>query len=137
MFLSTAVTVWRLPSFFSQPRCGLFNANAHTLHLGWVHPNSHTTGLPGRRGRGRAGGLCSGCVLNNTQNKERSKQINTVQNTLQERSLDVFSILCSPGVPRNLRNDLLVAADSITNTMSSLVKELHSGWCRARRIFFI
>ncbi|XP_036405109.1 dystrobrevin, beta a isoform X4 [Megalops cyprinoides] len=27
---------------------------------------------------------------------------------------------------RNLRNDLLVAADSITNTMSSLVKELHS-----------
>ncbi|CAG5866701.1 unnamed protein product [Menidia menidia] len=32
----------------------------------------------------------------------------------------------SQGVPRNLRNDLLVAADSITNTMSSLVKELHS-----------
>uniref|UniRef100_A0A3P8YZ52 Dystrobrevin n=1 Tax=Esox lucius TaxID=8010 RepID=A0A3P8YZ52_ESOLU len=32
------------------------------------------------------------------------------------------------GVPRNLRNDLLVAADSITNTMSSLVKELHSGY---------
>lgn len=28
---------------------------------------------------------------------------------------------------RNLRNDLLVAADSITNTVSSLVKELHSG----------
>uniref|UniRef100_A0AAR2M063 Dystrobrevin n=1 Tax=Pygocentrus nattereri TaxID=42514 RepID=A0AAR2M063_PYGNA len=27
---------------------------------------------------------------------------------------------------RNLRNDLLVAADSITSTMSSLVKELHS-----------
>lgn len=32
-----------------------------------------------------------------------------------------------PGTRRNLRNDLLVAADSITNTMSSLVKELHSG----------
>ncbi|KAM6365900.1 dystrobrevin beta-like [Alca torda] len=31
-----------------------------------------------------------------------------------------------PGTRRNLRNDLLVAADSITNTMSSLVKELHS-----------
>ncbi|XP_048840809.1 dystrobrevin, beta a isoform X3 [Brienomyrus brachyistius] len=30
------------------------------------------------------------------------------------------------GPRRNLRNDLLVAADSITNTMSSLVKELHS-----------
>uniref|UniRef100_A0A3Q3DCF6 Dystrobrevin, beta a n=1 Tax=Hippocampus comes TaxID=109280 RepID=A0A3Q3DCF6_HIPCM len=41
------------------------------------------------------------------------------------------------GTRRNLRNDLLVAADSITNTVSSLVKELHSGthtliivWCR-------
>ncbi|XP_064869559.1 dystrobrevin alpha isoform X6 [Oncorhynchus nerka] len=32
----------------------------------------------------------------------------------------------SPGPRRNLRNDLLVAADSITNTMSSLVKELNS-----------
>uniref|UniRef100_A0AAR2L2U4 ZZ-type domain-containing protein n=1 Tax=Pygocentrus nattereri TaxID=42514 RepID=A0AAR2L2U4_PYGNA len=31
------------------------------------------------------------------------------------------------GARRNLRNDLLVAADSITNTMSSLVKELHTG----------
>ncbi|EPQ13122.1 Dystrobrevin beta [Myotis brandtii] len=30
------------------------------------------------------------------------------------------------GTRRNLRNDLLVAADSITNTMSSLVKELHA-----------
>ncbi|XP_072419271.1 dystrobrevin, beta a isoform X7 [Chiloscyllium punctatum] len=30
------------------------------------------------------------------------------------------------GAGRNLRNDLLVAADSITNTMSSLLKELHS-----------
>ncbi|XP_066170651.1 dystrobrevin beta [Sylvia atricapilla] len=32
----------------------------------------------------------------------------------------------TPGTRRNLRNDLLVAADSITNTVSSLVKELHS-----------
>lgn len=31
------------------------------------------------------------------------------------------------GSRRNLRNDLLLAADSITSTMSSLVKELHSG----------
>ncbi|XP_068136005.1 dystrobrevin beta isoform X3 [Hyperolius riggenbachi] len=30
------------------------------------------------------------------------------------------------GTRRNLRSDLLLAADSITNTMSSLVKELHS-----------
>uniref|UniRef100_A0A7N9AVV2 Dystrobrevin, beta a n=1 Tax=Mastacembelus armatus TaxID=205130 RepID=A0A7N9AVV2_9TELE len=34
------------------------------------------------------------------------------------------------GSRRNLRNDLLVAADSITNTVSSLVKELHSGFLR-------
>uniref|UniRef100_A0A8D0CPP7 Dystrobrevin n=1 Tax=Sander lucioperca TaxID=283035 RepID=A0A8D0CPP7_SANLU len=31
------------------------------------------------------------------------------------------------GPRRNLRNNLLIAADSITNTMSSLVKELNSG----------
>uniref|UniRef100_A0A3B3BI53 Dystrobrevin, beta b n=1 Tax=Oryzias melastigma TaxID=30732 RepID=A0A3B3BI53_ORYME len=37
-------------------------------------------------------------------------------------------------VPRNLRNDLLVAADSITNTMSSLVKELHSGEALSRQV---
>lgn len=30
---------------------------------------------------------------------------------------------------RSLRNDLLVAADSVTNAMSSLVKELNSGKC--------
>ncbi|NXL85910.1 DTNB protein, partial [Alectura lathami] len=30
------------------------------------------------------------------------------------------------GARRNLRSDLLVAADSITSTMSSLVKELRS-----------
>ena len=40
----------------------------------------------------------------------------------------------SLGVPRNLRNDLLVAADSITNTMSSLVKELHSGQSSASSV---
>lgn len=34
---------------------------------------------------------------------------------------------CLKGPRRNLRNDLLIAADSITNTMSSLVKELNSG----------
>lgn len=37
------------------------------------------------------------------------------------------SFVSSSGSRRNLRNDLLVAADSITNTVSSLVKELHSG----------
>jgi len=36
-------------------------------------------------------------------------------------------IISITGPRRNLRNDLLVAADSITNTVSSLVKELHSG----------
>uniref|UniRef100_A0A8C5CYN3 Dystrobrevin n=1 Tax=Gadus morhua TaxID=8049 RepID=A0A8C5CYN3_GADMO len=35
-------------------------------------------------------------------------------------------VLLVSGPRRNLRNDLLVAADSITTTVSSLVKELHS-----------
>lgn len=35
--------------------------------------------------------------------------------------------VCFQGPRRNLRNDLLIAADSITSTMSSLVKELNSG----------
>lgn len=38
-----------------------------------------------------------------------------------------FVSVCLKGPRRNLRNDLLIAADSITNTMSSLVKELNSG----------
>lgn len=35
----------------------------------------------------------------------------------------------TPGGPvgRSLRNDLLVAADSVTNAMSTLVRELNSG----------
>lgn len=32
-----------------------------------------------------------------------------------------------PGHGRSLRNDLLVAADSVTNAMSTLVRELNSG----------
>lgn len=43
-----------------------------------------------------------------------------------------FCACPAPGTRRNLRNDLLVAADSITNTVSSLVKELHSGKSSAR-----
>lgn len=39
----------------------------------------------------------------------------------------LFVCLTAKGPRRNLRNDLLIAADSITNTMSSLVKELNSG----------
>uniref|UniRef100_A0A8C0YR93 Dystrobrevin n=1 Tax=Cyprinus carpio carpio TaxID=630221 RepID=A0A8C0YR93_CYPCA len=39
------------------------------------------------------------------------------------------------GPRRNLRNDLLVAADSITNTVSSLVKELNSGTIMMHYIF--
>lgn len=38
-----------------------------------------------------------------------------------------FCLCFLKGPRRNLRNDLLIAADSITNTMSSLVKELNSG----------
>uniref|UniRef100_A0A672IQ59 Dystrobrevin n=1 Tax=Salarias fasciatus TaxID=181472 RepID=A0A672IQ59_SALFA len=41
------------------------------------------------------------------------------------------------GPRRNLRNDLLVAADSITNTVSSLVKELHSGALKHSRLLHL
>ncbi len=40
------------------------------------------------------------------------------------------------GSVHSLRNDLLVAADSVTNAMSSLVKELNSGkHCNTPNIF--
>uniref|UniRef100_A0A673Y886 Dystrobrevin n=1 Tax=Salmo trutta TaxID=8032 RepID=A0A673Y886_SALTR len=55
-----------------------------------------------------------------------STPTHTPQDCLVGVGGDVLEALAQ-GVPRNLRNDLLVAADSITNTMSSLVKELHSG----------
>ncbi|XP_045579590.1 dystrobrevin beta isoform X3 [Salmo salar] len=54
-----------------------------------------------------------------------STPTHTPQDCLVGVGGDVLEALAQ-GVPRNLRNDLLVAADSITNTMSSLVKELHS-----------
>ncbi|XP_039566894.1 dystrobrevin beta-like [Passer montanus] len=47
------------------------------------------------------------------------------QDTLAGLGDDVHEAF-TQGTRRNLRNDLLVAADSITNTMCSLVKELHS-----------
>uniref|UniRef100_A0A8C6UPU5 Dystrobrevin n=1 Tax=Neogobius melanostomus TaxID=47308 RepID=A0A8C6UPU5_9GOBI len=55
-----------------------------------------------------------------------STPTHTPQDCLSGVGGDVLEAFAQ-GVPRNLRNDLLVAADSITNTMSSLVKELHSG----------
>ncbi|XP_031643709.1 dystrobrevin beta-like isoform X7 [Oncorhynchus kisutch] len=54
-----------------------------------------------------------------------STPTHTPQDCLAGLGGDVLEAFAQ-GVPRNLRNDLLVAADSITNTMSSLVKELHS-----------
>ncbi|KAJ0008577.1 hypothetical protein NQD34_015992 [Periophthalmus magnuspinnatus] len=54
-----------------------------------------------------------------------STPTHTPQDCLSGVGGDVLEAFAQ-GVPRNLRNDLLVAADSITNTMSSLVKELHS-----------
>lgn len=54
------------------------------------------------------------------------------QHTQEQVLLDadvktLFFVCVLKGPRRNLRNDLLIAADSITNTMSSLVKELNSG----------
>lgn len=52
------------------------------------------------------------------------------------KPLFVFFPCLLKGPRRNLRNDLLIAADSITNTMSSLVKELNSGGNGWRWIFW-
>ncbi|XP_041105739.1 dystrobrevin beta isoform X4 [Polyodon spathula] len=54
-----------------------------------------------------------------------STPTHTPQDSLAGVGGDVQEAFAQGG-RRNLRNDLLVAADSITNTMSSLVKELHS-----------
>ncbi|KAM9308362.1 dystrobrevin alpha [Gastrophryne carolinensis] len=54
-----------------------------------------------------------------------STPTHTPQDSLTGVSGDVQEAFAQ-GARRNLRNDLLVAADSITNTMSSLVKELKS-----------
>lgn len=40
---------------------------------------------------------------------------------------NVMATYDQTGSTRSLRNDLLVAADSVTNAMSSLVRELNSG----------
>uniref|UniRef100_A0A8D0WJR1 Dystrobrevin n=1 Tax=Sus scrofa TaxID=9823 RepID=A0A8D0WJR1_PIG len=55
-----------------------------------------------------------------------STPIHTPQDSLTGVGGDVQEAFAQSS-RRNLRNDLLVAADSITNTMSSLVKELNSG----------
>uniref|UniRef100_A0A4X2K0U1 Dystrobrevin n=1 Tax=Vombatus ursinus TaxID=29139 RepID=A0A4X2K0U1_VOMUR len=54
-----------------------------------------------------------------------STPIHTPQDSLTGVGGDVQEAFAQ-STRRNLRNDLLVAADSITNTMSSLVKELNS-----------
>uniref|UniRef100_A0A8C5PML3 Dystrobrevin beta n=2 Tax=Leptobrachium leishanense TaxID=445787 RepID=A0A8C5PML3_9ANUR len=59
----------------------------------------------------------------------RSTSAGSTPTHVPQDSLAVFGDaqeVLAHGTRRNLRNDLLVAADSITNTMSSLVKELHS-----------
>jgi len=53
-----------------------------------------------------------------------SKQLSGVDGDIKEAFGDRKG---EPGAKRNLRNDLLLAADSVTNAMSSLVRELNSG----------
>lgn len=115
-----AVAVWRIPPFLTQPQRRLLHAHAHPLHIGWLHPDPHAPGLPGGGGGWRARGLCSGWDFTSASEAPPEAETPVCEAHLNEG-------VCFVGVPRNLRNDLLVAADSITNTMSSLVKELHSG----------
>uniref|UniRef100_A0A8C1TS31 Dystrobrevin n=1 Tax=Cyprinus carpio TaxID=7962 RepID=A0A8C1TS31_CYPCA len=56
----------------------------------------------------------------------------TPQDSLMGLGGEVQQAFAQGSSRRNLRNDLLVAADSITNTMSSLVKELNSASLTSR-----
>ena len=55
---------------------------------------------------------------------------------------DIKEAFGDRAVGRNLRDDLLLAADNVTSAMSSLVKELNSGktgreissWCRSEKL---
>lgn len=53
-----------------------------------------------------------------------SKQLSGVDGDIKEAFGDRTA---DTGAQRNLRHDLLLAADSVTNAMSSLVRELNSG----------
>lgn len=113
----------RLSTLFSQPHHQPLNPHTNSFGLCCHNPNAHTSGLTHGRGRGCSGGL-------------RSRYHSHAQSwtccphvwKLGVITLHIhFVSVCLKGPRRNLRNDLLIAADSITNTMSSLVKELNSG----------
>ncbi|KAJ3606156.1 hypothetical protein NHX12_025677 [Muraenolepis orangiensis] len=58
--------------------------------------------------------------------RELMVQLEQLMMLLKGNTFSTFVHSVTKGPRRNLRNDLLIAADSITNTMSSLVKELNS-----------
>lgn len=110
----------QLSTLFSQPYHQPADPHTNPFGLCRHHPYSHTSGLTHGRGRGCSGGLCSGYFNTHVVSKYISGMTETYIQTH-------ISTLFFKGPRRNLRNDLLIAADSITNTMSSLVKELNSG----------
>lgn len=115
-----------LSALLPQPHHQPAHPNTHPLRLCCYHPDSHTSGLAHGRGRGCTGGLRSGyhsCSMTSwILCPKYSWRLTTIFFFFLHEQCLFFQ-----GPRRNLRNDLLIAADSITSTMSSLVKELNSG----------
>ncbi|ESP05209.1 hypothetical protein LOTGIDRAFT_103177, partial [Lottia gigantea] len=84
----------------------------------------------------RSRNAMSPTIINNVNNNKVNSPSTPMESSLTGLGGDVrqaFSQRPSASINNvggmgNFRQDLLVAADSVTNAMSSLVKELNSGW---------
>lgn len=118
-----------LLSFLPGPHSQQLHPHACTLNFRQHDTQSDASGLTHGVRRRRHTGFCSEYVNHYLYLKIQSSLIITVSHNNQVIAFAnaLVAPSCCLGSRRNLRNDLLVAADSITSTMSSLVKELHSG----------
>lgn len=114
-----------LLSFFPKPHSQQLHPHASTGNFRQHNTQSDASGLAhGARRRCHAGFFSEYCYL---YLKIQLSLIVAVRMRLFPVSNPFVGFSGGLGSRRNLRNDLLVAADSITSTMSSLVKELNSG----------
>ncbi|KAM7376195.1 hypothetical protein PAMP_005938 [Pampus punctatissimus] len=120
--LSNVTTVWLAICCLAQSHYQPYQSQRHTYPFSTKAVPSQSGGSPHSSPSHGAG--CS-MPMPIRSTSAGSTPTHTPQDCLAGVGGDVLEAFAQ-GVPRNLRNDLLVAADSITNTMSSLVKELHS-----------